>query len=91
VAISVFRLTGSATRSAGGKGVLRKHVATVYRKVRRSHKAKRYVYRLTEKALRNLAPGRYLIRIRVGRNRAKLGPAAVHTVAIKRARPSSAR
>jgi Ca2+-binding RTX toxin-like protein len=81
VRISVFRL-GRSSRSTG-RHARKVHVATVYRT---THTAKRYVFRLTEKKLRHLKPGRYLVEVRVGTSRAKLGPAKFRTVTIKRAK-----
>ena len=43
-----------------------RHIATVYRK---APKAKRYVFRLTDKPFRHLKPGRYLVQVRVGASR----------------------
>jgi hypothetical protein len=89
VAITVFRLnsaikrTGKARQSASSV-----HVGTVYRK---TTKAKRYVFRLTEKPFRNLKSGRYMIQIRVGASRKALGPATTRQVTITRSRSTSAR
>jgi len=80
VSISVFRL-GASSRSGRHAGKV--HVATVYRT---AHNAKRYVFRLTNKRLRHLKPGRYLIEVRVGSSRSRLGPAVFRTVTIKRAK-----
>ena len=59
------------------------HIATVYR---RTPKAKRYVFRLTEKPFRHLKPGRYLVQVRVGTSRTALGPAASRQLTIRRGR-----
>ena len=84
VRIRVFRLTGGAQRAvAARKATGRKHIATVFR---HTPKAKRYVFRLTEKALRHLKPGRYLIEVRVGTSRAHLGPATSRIVTVRRPR-----
>ena len=64
------------------------HIATVYRK---TPKAKRYVFRLTEKPFRHLKPGRYLIQVRVGTSPTALGPAASRQITIRRGRSASAR
>jgi hypothetical protein len=63
-------------------------VATVYRK---TTKAKRYVFRLTEKPFRHLKPGRYLVQVRVGASRTALGPAASRQITIRKARSHTAR
>jgi Ca2+-binding RTX toxin-like protein len=79
VRIRVFRLgTG---RLEAGSARSRRHVATV---VRRAPKAGRYRFRLTERALRHLKPGRYLVEVRVGSSARRLGPAAVRTVVVGR-------
>ena len=89
MAISVFRLGSGLTRSSKTRHKASTvHVATVYRKV---GKAKRYVFRLTERKLRNLKPGRYLVEVRVGASRQSLGPAKGRTVTIRRGRATSAR
>ena len=81
VRIAVFRLTTPSKRtSASGKVNGRRHVATVFRT---APKAKRYVFRLTEKPLRNLKPGRYQIEVRVGASRKALGPASVRTITVR--------
>ena len=88
VRIAVFRLTSPSKRtSASGKANGRRHVATVFRA---APKAKRYVFRLTEKPMRNLKPGRYLIEVRVGASRKALGPASVRTITVPRGRVSGA-
>ena len=89
VAITVFRL-GSVIKRTGA----RRHapstvdIATVYR---RTPKAKRYVFRLTEKPFRHLKPGRYLIQVRVGTSRTALGPAASRQLTIRKAGSHTAR
>jgi Ca2+-binding RTX toxin-like protein len=89
VAISVFRLNSGLTRSSKTRHKASTvHVATVYRKV---GTAKRYVFRLTERKLRNLKPGRYLVEVRVGASRQSLGPAKGRIVTIRRGRATSAR
>jgi Ca2+-binding RTX toxin-like protein len=89
VAISVFRLNSGLKRSSRTRHKASTvHVATVYRKV---GKAKRYVFRLTERKLRHLKPGRYLVEVRVGASRQSLGPAKGRIVTIRRGRATSAR
>jgi len=83
VAITVSRLTSAAKRHPSTV-----RIGTVYRK---TTTAKRYVFRLTEKPFRNLKPGRYLVRIRVGASRTSLGPATSREVTIKRSRSQTAR
>jgi Ca2+-binding RTX toxin-like protein len=79
VRITVFRVNRGNTRVAAGKTAGRKRIATVYRS---TPKAKRYTFRLTEKALRHLKPGRYQVEVRVGPSRTKLGPAMTRTVTV---------
>jgi hypothetical protein len=62
-------------------------VATVYRSV--TH-ARRYRFRLTEKRLRSLKPGRYVLEVRVGRTRQSLGPATARTITVRKARKARA-
>jgi hypothetical protein len=80
VQIRVFRLTGATAGAAAARsGARRKLVASVYRS---TTKAKRYTFRLTEKRLRHLKPGRYLVEVRTGKSRAALGPATARTVTV---------
>ncbi|MCW2956047.1 MAG: hypothetical protein JWO69_916, partial [Thermoleophilia bacterium] len=58
----------------------------VTRVMRSTPKAKRYTFRLTERKLKHLKPGRYTIEVRVGRDRAHLGPAVRRTLTIRAAR-----
>jgi hypothetical protein len=85
----VFRLRKAAKRSAASrKRAAKRHVATVFRT---TPKAKRYVFRLTERPLRTLKPGRYLVEVRVGTSPRTLGPASHRVVTIRKARATSAR
>jgi hypothetical protein len=90
VQISVFRLNAPAKRTSKNRRLRSTsvHVATVYRK---TSKAKRYVFRLTGKAFRNLKPGRYLIQVRVGPSRTALGPASSRQITIRSKRSTNAR
>jgi Ca2+-binding RTX toxin-like protein len=90
VAISVFRIGSLEKRTSVGskRGVRTVHIGTVYRK---APKAKRYVFRLTEKPFRHLKPGRYLVQVRVGKSRTALGPATSRQVTVKRTRSKIAR
>ena len=89
VAISLFRLNSVIKRTSKARQKPSSvHVATVYRK---APKAKRYVFRLTEKPFRHLKPGRYLVQVRVGSSRTALGPAASRQITIRKARSNSAR
>ena len=89
VAISLFRLNSVIKRTSKARQKPSSvHVATVYRK---APKAKRYVFRLTEKPFRHLKPGRYLVQVRVGASRTALGPAASRQITIRKARSNSAR
>ncbi|MEA2246721.1 MAG: hypothetical protein QOH46_1250, partial [Solirubrobacteraceae bacterium] len=84
VRIAVFRITAPAKGdSASGRTGGRRHIATVFRK---APKAQRYVFRLTEKPLRHLKPGRYLVEVRVGATRKALGAPSVRTVTVRKAR-----
>jgi hypothetical protein len=93
VQISVFALP-SATPVAGPADVKRialrathgkRLVATVYRKAKGG---KRNTFRLTERRLRHLRPGRYVVSVRAGRTRASLGKAVDHVLTV---RPAAAR
>jgi Ca2+-binding RTX toxin-like protein len=89
VKISVFRLNKVEKRaSASEKRAAKLHVATVFRN---TSKAKRYVFRLTEKPLRRLKPGRYLVEVRVGTSPKALGPATHRTITVRRGRTTIAR
>jgi len=89
VAISLFRLNSVVKRTSKARQRPSSvHIATVYRK---APKAKRYVFRLTEKPFRHLQPGRYLVQVRVGASRTALGPAASRQLTIRKARSHSAR
>jgi len=90
VAISLFRLN-SVPKRASAKTRRRPssaQIATVYRN---APKAKRYVFRLTEKPFRHLKPGRYLVQVRVGSSRTALGPAASRQLTIRKAGSHTAR
>jgi Ca2+-binding RTX toxin-like protein len=89
VSIAVFRLNKVAKHaSRSEKRAAKLHIATVFRN---TSKAKRYVFRLTEKPLRNLKPGRYLVEVRVGASARTLGPATRRAVTIRRGRAKIAR
>jgi hypothetical protein len=88
VAITLFRLNSVIKRTSKVRQPSSVHIATVYR---RTPKAKRYVFRLTERPFRHLEPGRYLIQVRVGTSRTALGPAASRQITIRRGRSASAR
>jgi hypothetical protein len=89
VAITLFRLNAVTKRTSKARQLPSSvHVATVYRK---TTKAKRYVFRLTEKPFRSLKPGRYLVQVRVGASRTALGPATNREVTVKRSRSKIAR
>jgi hypothetical protein len=88
VAITLFRLNSQIKRTGKARQPSSVHIATVYR---RAPKAKRYVFRLTERPFRHLKPGRYLVQVRVGTSRTALGPAASRQITIRRGRSASAR
>jgi Ca2+-binding RTX toxin-like protein len=78
--IRVFRLPRPAVGEAAARRAARgKLIATVYRA---TPEARRYMFRLTEKKLRRLTPGRYRVELRVGRTRGALGPASTRTVTV---------
>jgi hypothetical protein len=83
VQIRVFQVGGATAARAARTTRRGKLIATVYRA---TPKAKRYTFSLTEKKLRNLKAGRYLVEIRVGKDRANLGPATTRTVTVKSAK-----
>jgi hypothetical protein len=56
----------------------------VSRVQRRTPKAGRYTFRLTERALRNLKPGRYRVELRVGTDTKHLGRPVARIVTVKR-------
>jgi Ca2+-binding RTX toxin-like protein len=58
----------------GATGSRRTTIATVLRKTK---SAKRQKFLLAEKGLRHLAPGRYLVEVKLGATAAKLGPATM--------------
>jgi hypothetical protein len=78
VRIRVFRVGGGA--QAAKAAAPRRLVGTAFR---RTPNAKRYRFRLTEPKLRSLKPGRYLVEVRAGSSRAKLGPATTRSVTMK--------
>jgi Ca2+-binding RTX toxin-like protein len=89
VAITLFRLNAVTKRTSKARQLPSSvHIATVYRK---TTKAKRYVFRLTEKPFRSLKPGRYMVQVRVGASRTALGPATSRQVTVKRSRSKIAR
>jgi hypothetical protein len=89
VAITVFRLNSPIKRASHARQASSSvQIATVYRT---TTKAKRYVFRLTEKPFRHLRAGRYLVSVRVGPSRTVLGPAANRQITIKRSRTRIAR
>jgi Ca2+-binding RTX toxin-like protein len=89
VAITMFRLNSVVKRTSKAQTKPSSvHIATVYRK---ASKAKRYVFRLTEKPFRHLKPGRYLVQVRVGTSRTALGPATSRQLTIRKARSHTAR
>jgi len=88
VAITLLRLNSVVKRTGKARQPSSVHIATVYR---RTPKAKRYVFRLTERPFRHLKPGRYLIQVRVGTSPTALGPPASRQITIRRARSARAR
>jgi hypothetical protein len=87
--ITVSRLAKPVKGSPAARRRLRhKVIATVFRTVAAG---RRVTFRLTEKPLRRLRPGRYRIEVRVGRSRTDLGPATTREVTVKSSRATSAR
>jgi hypothetical protein len=82
VRIRVFRVGGVQGRAAAvsAKAAKRKLVATVYRA---TPKAKTYRFRLKERALRTLKPGRYVVEVRAGSSRTRLGAASTRTIVVR--------
>jgi hypothetical protein len=81
VRIRVFRVAGRQGRAAAVTAkAKRKLVATVYRA---TPKAKTYRFRLKERALRTLKPGRYVVEVRAGSSRARLGAASTRTIVVR--------
>jgi Ca2+-binding RTX toxin-like protein len=89
VSISVFRLSKvDKHASASQRRAAKLHIATVFRN---TSTAKRYVFRLTEKPLRNLRAGRYVVEVRVGSSARALGPVSRRAVTIRHGRANIAR
>jgi hypothetical protein len=83
VRIRVFRVGAVNGRAAavGTKAkAKRKLVATVYRA---TPKAKTYRFRLKQRALRTLKPGRYVVEVRAGASRTRLGKATTRTIVVR--------
>jgi hypothetical protein len=82
VRIRVFRVAGATARAAAvsTKAAKRQLVATVYRA---TPKAKTYRFRLKERKLRTLKPGRYVVEIRAGASRNRLGAATTRTMVVR--------
>jgi hypothetical protein len=82
VQVQVFALTGGATvRAAAAKKPGRRLVATVWQL---TPKAKTYRVRIKDRKVRNLRPGRYVVSVRGGATRAKLGEATTKAFVVKR-------
>ena len=83
VRIRVFRVGGVQGRAAavtGKTAARRKLVATVFRS---TPNAKTYRFRLKERKLRGLKPGRYVVEIRAGKSRTNLGVPVTRTIVIR--------
>ena len=83
VRIRVFRVGGVQGRAAavtGKTAARRKLVATVFRA---TPNAKTYRFRLKERKLRGLKPGRYVVEIRAGKSRTNLGVPVTRTIVIR--------
>jgi hypothetical protein len=82
VQIRVFRVGATQGRAAAvsAKAAKRQLVATVYRA---TPKAKTYRFRLKERKLRTLKPGRYVVEIRAGKSRTSLGTASTRTIVVR--------
>ncbi|MCW3011420.1 MAG: hypothetical protein JWO90_1824, partial [Solirubrobacterales bacterium] len=79
--IAVFRVIRAA-RPSSRTAARTKLVGVAYRT---AGKGRRQTFRLTEKRLRNLRPGQYVIEVRVGTSRSALGPATRRAATIKKA------
>ena len=82
VRIRVFRVTTARARAAAAK-TTKKLVATFYKT---TPDAGTYRFRLKDRRLRKLAAGRYVVEVRAGSSRKKLGRATQRTFTVKRSR-----
>jgi len=82
VRIRVFRVTTARARAAAAK-TTKKLVATVYKT---TPDAGTYRFRLKDRSLRKLAAGRYVVEVRAGSSKKKLGRATQRTFTVKRSR-----
>jgi hypothetical protein len=83
VRIRVFRVGGGPGRAPAVRAAAaakRTLVATVYRA---TPKAKTYRFKLRERKLRGLKPGRYVVEIRAGKSRTSLGTATTRTIVVR--------
>jgi hypothetical protein len=83
VRIQVFQVTGGQTVRAAAKRAAkskRKLVATVYKSTK---KAQTYRFRLKDGNLRRLKPGRYVVEVRAGKSRTRLGKAKTRTFVVR--------
>jgi hypothetical protein len=82
VRIQVFATGGPVARAASARTAKakRKLVATVFK---RTPKAKTYRFRLTDGKLRHLKPGRYVVEVRAGSSRTRLGKAKVRAFVVR--------
>jgi hypothetical protein len=80
VRIQVFQLTGAQAQAARAAKAKRKLVATVFKS---TTKAKTYKFRLTGGKLRRLQPGRYVVEVRAGKSRTRLGKAKSRTFVVR--------
>ena len=82
VRIRVFRVTTARARAAAAR-TTKKLVATVYKT---TPDAGTYRFRLKDRSLRKLAAGRYVVEVRAGSSKTKLGRATQRTITVKRSR-----
>ncbi len=80
VRIQVFQVTGGQTVRAAAAKAKRKLVATVFKTTKQ---AKTYRFQLKDGKLRRLKPGRYVVEVRAGKSRTRLGKAKSRTFTVR--------
>ena len=83
VRIQVFQVTGGQSVQAAGKGsakAKRKLIATVFKSTKQ---AKTYRFQLKGGKLRSLKAGRYVVEVRAGKSRTRLGKAKSRTFVVR--------
>jgi hypothetical protein len=80
VRIQVFQVTGGQTVQAAKAKAKRKLIATVFKSTK---KAKTYRFKLKDGKLSRLQPGRYVVEVRAGKSRTRLGKAKTRTFVVR--------